>query len=107
VYGGRARPVLERLVALQDVLGLHQDAFVAIERLRQLTGERGAELPPPTIFAMGEVAERYRQSIAALRAQVPSSWRRVDGKRWASFHKHIESKRPAPAPEEPAARPNL
>jgi CHAD domain-containing protein len=96
VYGGRARPVLKQLVTLQDVLGLHQDAVVAIERLRTLTVERGSELGPETIFAMGEIAERYRQSVADLRKQVPPAYRRVSGKRWTSFREHVEAQRPAP-----------
>ena len=36
VYPQHARPVVKRLIALQDLLGLHQDADVAIERLRLL-----------------------------------------------------------------------
>src|SRR5262249_61649055 len=76
VYAGRARPVLKQLVTLQDILGLHQDAVVAIERLRALTVNRGAELAPETIFAMGEIAERYRQTVVDLRSHVPPAYRR-------------------------------
>jgi CHAD domain-containing protein len=101
VYAGRARPVLKQLVTLQDVLGLHQDAVVAIDRLRALTVERGGELAPETIFAMGEIAERYRQSAVELRKQVPPAYRRVSGKRWTSFREHVDALRPAP--EAPAA----
>ena len=96
VYAGRARPVLKQLVSLQDILGLHQDAVVAIERLRALTADRGAELTPETIFAMGEIAERYRESAVELRARVPAAYRRVSGKRWTSFRHHIDALRPAP-----------
>jgi triphosphatase len=99
VYAGRARPVLKQLVVLQDILGLHQDAVVAIERLRGLSAERGGELEPVTIFAMGEIAERYRQSAVGLREQVPPAYGRVSGKRWMSFRQHIEALRPAPAEE--------
>jgi CHAD domain-containing protein len=99
VYAGRARPVLKQLVSLQDILGLHQDAFVAIERLRRLTDERGLELGPDTVFAMGEIAERYRQGVGKLRSQVMPAYRRVEGKRWTSFHRHIEAQRPPLPPE--------
>lgn len=95
VYAGRASPVLKQLVALQDILGLHQDAFVAVERLRALVGERGTQLGPPTVFAMGEIAERYRQGVKPLQAQVVPAFRRVEGKRWASFQKHVDGLRPA------------
>ena len=104
VYAGRARPVLKQLVALQDTLGLHQDAVVAIERLRALTAERGGELEPETIFAMGEIAERYRRSIAELRKEALPAYRRVSGKRWTSFREDVEAQRPAP-PDEPALVP--
>ena len=36
LYPGETRPLIGRLVTVQDVLGLHQDADVAIERLRHL-----------------------------------------------------------------------
>jgi triphosphatase len=103
VYAGRARPLLKQLVVLQDILGLHQDAVVAIERLRTLAVERGGDLSPETIFAMGEIAERYRQSVAELRRQVPPAYRRVAGKRWTSFREHIEAQRPVPEAAEPTA----
>ena len=52
LYPGREAPVLKALVAVQDILGLHQDADVAIDRLRSLASlER--DLGPQTIFAMG------------------------------------------------------
>ena len=93
--------MLKQLVALQDVLGLHQDAVVAIERLRALTAERGSELGAETLLAMGEIAERYRQSAVELRKQVPLAYGAVSGKRWTSFRENIEAQRPAP--EAPAA----
>jgi CHAD domain-containing protein len=99
VYDGRARPVLKQLVALQDILGLHQDAFVAVARLRTLTAERGGELGSQTTFAMGEIAERYRQSVVELRSQTLPAFRRIDGKRWTSFRKDVESRQPPTAGE--------
>jgi triphosphatase len=97
LYPGRTRPLVKRMVAVQDLLGLHQDAYVAIERLRELSVERGAELPPTTIFAMGEVAERYRRSAAQLRGRFPKAYARATGKRWKAFAKLIEAERPKTA----------
>ncbi len=105
LYPGAARPVIRRLVSLQDLLGLHQDADVAIERLRRLAGERGAELRPETIFAMGEIAERYRQNMAELRAEFPSTYGRMKGRSWKSFRKLIEEQRPAPPAPAPLSEP--
>jgi CHAD domain-containing protein len=94
VYQGRSRPLTRRVVALQDILGLHQDAEVAIERLRGLAREHGDELPAETIFAMGEIAERYRREALALRAAFPKAYARATGKSWRAFAKQIEAERP-------------
>ncbi len=101
LYPENSRPMIRRLVEVQDLLGLHQDADVAIERLRRLATERGGELSPMTLFAMGEIAERYRQSAAELRARFPAVYSRVKGKRWSALRREIEEQRPTPtAPAE-------
>jgi triphosphatase len=94
VYPGRTQPLLKRLVALQDLLGLQQDAEVAIVRLRHLVADRGDELQPATIFAMGEIAERHRKHAIELRARFPAVYSRVQGKRWKSLRKLLEEERP-------------
>ena len=104
LYPGETRPLIRRLVTVQDILGLHQDADVAIDRLRHLAVTRGDDLAPGTIFAMGEVAERYRQSMIELRAQFPAAYAGLSGKQWKAFHKRIERERPAP-PSLPADAP--
>ena len=93
VYPGRTQPLLKRLVALQDVLGLHQDADVAIVRLRHLVAGRGDELQPATIFAMGEIAERHRRQAMELRARFPAVYSRVQGKKWKVLRKLLEKER--------------
>ena len=98
LYQGRSRALTRRVVALQDVLGVHQDVEVAIERLRGLAKEHGRELPPEAIFAMGEIAERYRCRALELRADFPKSYARATGKSWKAFAKLIEAERPGPAP---------
>src|SRR5262249_39998535 len=95
LYPGSTRPLVKRLVALQDVLGLHQDASVAIDRLRRLATERGADLPGETVFAMGEVAGRYRDSMNALEREFPGVFSPVVRKRWKAFRNVIEAARPA------------
>jgi CHAD domain-containing protein len=102
VYPGHTRPVVKRLVALQDVLGLHQDAVVAIDRLRHLTAEHGGELPVATIFAMGEVAGRYRESMTALEADFPALFAQATGKRWRAFSRHLQEQAASqPTADEP------
>ncbi len=97
LYPGATRQLVKRLVRLQDVLGLHQDADVAIERLRHLAVSCSDDLDPGTIFAMGEVAERYRREMTDLRAQFPATYAGLSGKQWKTFRKRLEHERPAPS----------
>ena len=110
LYPGQTGPLTKRLTSLQDLLGLHQDAEVAIKRLRRLAHEHGADLPPEAIFAMGGIAERYRQNAVELRARFPKSYARVTGKPWKTFARLIKTEHPerpaAPAKAGPVASAN-
>ncbi|GIV84743.1 MAG: hypothetical protein KatS3mg052_1750 [Candidatus Roseilinea sp.] len=82
LYRKAARAYLSRLTALQDLLGLLQDAYVAIEEMRRLSLASQHELSAQAIFALGEVSQRYAQQAAALRVQFPRVYRRIKGKAW-------------------------
>jgi CHAD domain-containing protein len=97
-YPGETSSLVRRLVALQDTLGRHQDAQVAILRLRTLASDEKRPLDKATVFAMGEVAERYRQDMAALREKVPGVFAKVIGKNWRTFHKVMQKARPVDHP---------
>jgi CHAD domain-containing protein len=58
--------------ALQDVLGEHQDAVVAEERLRSL-----ATRQPAGAIAAGRLVERERERAARGRAEWGSAWKRL------------------------------
>jgi CHAD domain-containing protein len=105
VYPGSTRPLVRRLVALQDVLGRHQDAAVAIARLRALAVAGDARWPAATTFAMGEVAGRYRETMDALELQFPEVFARATGQPWRAFRNVIEASRPAPPGRAHADRP--
>jgi CHAD domain-containing protein len=60
---------------LQDVLGEHQDAVVAEERIRALAGRTE---DPEARFAAGRLVERQRARRAAARAEVQDAWERVE-----------------------------
>ena len=60
---------------LQDVLGEHQDAVVAEERIRALAARTE---DPEARFAAGRLVERQRARRAAARADVPDAWERVE-----------------------------
>ena len=99
VYPGATDPLVKRTVALQDLLGVHQDADVGALRLRRLAAERGVELGPPTVFAMGEIAERYQHAMAGLQSRAPAAFARVDGKEWRRLRRALEYARPQDADE--------
>ncbi|MCS6849527.1 MAG: CHAD domain-containing protein [Anaerolineae bacterium] len=89
LYGKVIRSYLPRLIALQDLLGLHQDAHVAIEQMRRLSLSPQHELPAQTIFALGEIAQRYAQQAEALRAEFPKVYRRIKGKAWEKLQRAL------------------
>lgn len=99
VYPGETKRLVGRAVALQDLLGEHQDAHVAVERLRDLAATRGDDLGPQTVFAMGELAERHRSRMDAIRRRVPALCPRLLGKAWKRLRKRLEAAGP------PAAHP--
>ena len=82
VYPDGTGPLIRRLVALQTLLGMQQDADVAVRRLAALATREGGRLPPPTVFAMGMVAERYADQGRDLRARFPKVYGKVRGRPW-------------------------
>ncbi|HET6776302.1 MAG TPA: CHAD domain-containing protein, partial [Actinomycetota bacterium] len=109
LYGPPARKPIRRLAALQDILGLMQDAAVAVDRLRKLaTQERG--FAPATIFAMGQVASRYQLKANRQRRRFPRAFREFRGRSWHAFVSVMEDERSraaraawgAAAPDDPS-----
>jgi CHAD domain-containing protein len=60
---------------LQDVLGDHQDAVVAQERIRDWAATSTSEA---STFAAGRLVQLERDRMAAARAAWPATWRRLD-----------------------------
>jgi CHAD domain-containing protein len=80
--GKRARDAAEladwkepvrRAKKLQDVLGEHQDAVVAAERLRQLA----AGVPASVALAAGRLIEREEEHRRESRAAWPKAWKKL------------------------------
>lgn len=93
VYGRPAASFIARVTALQDVLGLHQDAEVAVTMLEEMASQSGRRLGPSALLAMGAVAERYRQHAVELRGQFPKVYRPLAGEEWRRLLKAMESRR--------------
>jgi CHAD domain-containing protein len=72
--GGRTARVIQAATSLQDILGAHQDAVVAEQRIRGLA-QRSAD--PDVAFAAGRLAERQNQRRDTLQQQLPAAWRRL------------------------------
>lgn len=104
IYGKPALEFSARVTALQDLLGLHQDAYVAIDMLEELASSAGRRLPPETLMAMGMLAERYRTQAEELRARFPAVYRQLRGAEWKKLLRLMETQRPHPA-SSPASSP--
>jgi CHAD domain-containing protein len=66
--------VVKRAKELQDVLGAHQDAVVAEERLRALA----ADASPAEALAAGRLIDRERALRGEARAAWHATWRRLE-----------------------------
>jgi triphosphatase len=93
VFHGRADDTIQGLIAMQDLLGSHQDSIVAASRFQQLALEQAGTMPPGAIFAMGQLVERYRADAARLRERARPAYRRSHAKPWKAFAKHLERAR--------------
>ncbi len=103
IYGGRTARYVRQLTALQDELGLMQDAEVASLRLADLaTGEAG--LTAATVFVMGGVAERRRREVDRLLKRLPKELARVGGREWRDLAHHMERRRAAAEAARPPVR---
>jgi CHAD domain-containing protein len=89
LYGKPARDFLPRLVALQDVLGEHQDAYVAIDQLRLLSLAQ-PDLPETTVEAFSDISDHYAAQARALRDEFPKAYRRLKGKAWQQMQRALD-----------------
>ncbi len=91
-YGKPAQDFVRVMVRLQDVLGEHQDAYVAIDHLRALLASERATLPPETVFLMGRVSERYTCNAARLREAFRDAYRPVHGEAWRNLRSALNAR---------------
>jgi len=90
LYGKGAAAYIRRLVEVQDLLGAHQDAVVAVDQLRGLASGLNS-LPGPTLFVMGRIAERSMTDARELRVQFPKTYRALGAKPLARLRKELRS----------------
>jgi CHAD domain-containing protein/adenylate cyclase class IV len=74
--GKAAARFITKAKRFQDVIGEHQDAVVAEERLRDLRrSARGAS----TAFALGRLVERQGRRRERSRSELPTAWEKLEG----------------------------
>jgi CHAD domain-containing protein len=81
--GKRAKRFVEAAKSFQDVVGDHQDAVVAEERLTALVPRAKS---PEAVFAAGRLLERQERRRRTARKSLPKTWRkfkRQGRKAWA------------------------
>ena len=71
------RKLVQSTVALQDVLGEHQDACVAQHLVMRLLGGLGGVVDLNVAFAAGRLVEREEVSRVATRQSWLAAWHRV------------------------------
>ena len=92
LYGKPARRMIRRAVGVQDALGAIQDAVVLEQQLASLS-LAGHELPPPSVFLAGQLAEHIAGQAAVAREAVPSACRRVRGRTWRRLRRRLLARR--------------
>jgi hypothetical protein len=66
---------------------------VATDLLLAITADHGSELPPLTIFAMGSVAERYRDEAADLLSSMTRRLKVLNGREWIALEEVMAARR--------------
>ena len=81
LYGKPARRLMRRAARLQDVLGGAQDAAVLQELLRRVS-QPEHDLPPASVFLLGQLSEVYAERMRLARAEAPDAYARLTGRPW-------------------------
>ena len=76
--GKQVKRLLSATTALQEVLGDHQDACVAEQRIRWLLA--GLDVTPDTVFVAGRLVERETHRAAVKRREWRGAWVLVDAR---------------------------
>jgi CHAD domain-containing protein len=77
--GDEAAPLIERVTALQDHLGLMNDADVSGSMARTFLVEHAGDLSPIESAAIGRFLVSREREVARLRRQIGAPWRGVAG----------------------------
>jgi CHAD domain-containing protein len=94
LYGGDVKRYAKHIAALQDELGLIQDAETAANRLQGIAlGSEGVPLPRATVFAMGMVAERCSAEAASRLGKLGATKQLLNGPLWKKAREAMRRRR--------------
>jgi CHAD domain-containing protein len=89
LLGPATRDMVRGLVALQDLLGEHQDVHVSLDRLRALAEDPAVRLSGRAREILDERAEGLRLRAVELRAAYPDALRRIRGVAWRAVRSEL------------------
>ena len=98
VYGKVAKDASLRIVAVQDLLGLHQDCVVAIALVDEVV--ESERFPSRTAFRLGMLRQFLEDRAASFRVRFPELLKESHGKEWHALREAMDAR--IPVPEEPA-----
>ncbi len=91
VYGKKVDRVVSAVTNLQDLLGEHQDACVAMEWLAELVERERRRFSTSHAFALGKLAERLQGRAEQLRAKFPNKSKQLGGRRWKRLRRAMDA----------------
>jgi CHAD domain-containing protein len=80
VFGPEAAAFAKQLAQVTEVLGEHQDASVATDRIVELAAHEAVS--PAAAFALGALLAVERDSAETTRAEFAQLWPEVSKRRW-------------------------
>jgi triphosphatase len=89
LYGKPANEMIRALRRWQEILGVQQDAAVAMQRLNTLARAQSVALPPETLFLMGRLTERHSGAAMHVRKRCAAGYRKVRQK-WKKLRPQFE-----------------
>jgi CHAD domain-containing protein len=89
LYEGATTRFVRQLAGLQDELGHMQDHEVAATRLAELAAG-DTQLPAPTVFVMGALAERHHRNVERLLRRLPKQVAKAGGAQWQDLLRVME-----------------
>jgi triphosphatase len=91
IYGAPAKELVAVLVEIQDLLGLHQDARVSIDKLRTIAFEKPIGFTPEGWAALGELSQVYDSRAKEVRRGLRRPLQQIERQRWPALRQRMKS----------------